>query len=212
MAKDPAILFYTSDFLTGTMFMSNEQVGKYIRLLCAQHQKGRLTEKDMLNICNSYDEDIFEKFTEEGGKFYNIRLEAEIIKRRKYSESRSNNRKGNKKDKKDMNNICKTYDKHMENENENINRDINKSINIEFDEFWNLYDYKKGDKKKLEKKWLSLKDSERNKIIQYLPDYKKSTPDKQYRKHPATFLNNKGWEDEIIINNKSKHLQHDTDF
>ena len=46
MSKDPAVLFYTSDFLSGTFTMTNEQVGKYIRLLCLQHQKGRLTEKD----------------------------------------------------------------------------------------------------------------------------------------------------------------------
>jgi hypothetical protein len=48
MGKDPAILFYTSDFLTGTMTFTDEQVGKYIRLLCLQHQKDKLTEKDML--------------------------------------------------------------------------------------------------------------------------------------------------------------------
>ena len=62
MAKDPAVLFYTSDFLTGTLTMSDEQVGKYIRLLCLQHQKGKLSKKDMLNICKSYDEDVFSKF------------------------------------------------------------------------------------------------------------------------------------------------------
>jgi hypothetical protein len=55
MSKDPAILFYTSDFLTGTFTMTDEQVGKYIRLLCLQHQKGSLTEKDMLKICKTYD-------------------------------------------------------------------------------------------------------------------------------------------------------------
>ena len=60
--KDPAFLFYSSDFLTGTMFMSDVQLGKYIKLLCVQHQKGHLSEKDMLNICKRYDKDIFEKF------------------------------------------------------------------------------------------------------------------------------------------------------
>jgi hypothetical protein len=119
--KDPAFLFYSSDFLTGTMFMCNEQVGKYIRLLCCQHQKGHLTEKDMLKICETYDENIFDKFIkDENGFFYNLRLENETIKRKNYSESRRNNRKG----KKDMNNICESYVKHMENENENEN--INK--------------------------------------------------------------------------------------
>lgn len=116
--KDPAFLFYSSDFLTGTMTMTNEQVGKYIRLLCMQHQKGHLLEKDMLKICNTYDEDVYEKFIkDDDGKFYSKRLETEISKRKSYSESRRNNRLGTNK-------ICKSYDYHMENENININEDI----------------------------------------------------------------------------------------
>lgn len=125
--KDPAILFYTSDFLTGVSLLSNEQVGKYIKLLCYQHQKGHLSEKDMLKICISYDEDIFEKFKKDDlGNYYNDRLELEINKRKAYSLSRSNNRKGAKiKDKKHKKNISKTYVKHMENENKDINEDEN---------------------------------------------------------------------------------------
>jgi hypothetical protein len=123
MSKDPAFLFYSSDFLTGTMFMDNEQVGKFIRLMCAQHQKGRLTEKDMLKICGTHDEDIFSKFAvDESGLYYNERLEQEVEKRKAYSESRRNNRKK----KEDMLDTSKTYDKHMENENEN--EDINKDV------------------------------------------------------------------------------------
>ena len=100
MSKDPAVLFYTSDFITGTITMSHEQRGKYILLLCLQHQKGFLTEKVMLNICNSYDKDIWEKFTQEGDYFYNLRMKSETEKRIKYSNSRRNNRK-----KKDLDNI-----------------------------------------------------------------------------------------------------------
>ena len=123
--KDPAFLFYSSDFLTGTMFMTDSQLGKYIKILCTQHQKGHLSEKDMLKICKRYDKDIFEKFTkDDDGKYYNIRLESEITKRKDYSKSRSDNRKNKIK----FENICFSYVKHMENENENIN--IN-NINIE---------------------------------------------------------------------------------
>lgn len=123
--KDPAFLFYSSDFLTGTMFMSDSQLGKYIKILCTQHQKGHLSEKDMLKICKRYDKDIFEKFVKDNdGKYYNIRLESEITKRKDYSKSRSDNRKNKINEK----NICFSYVKHMENENENIN--IN-NINIE---------------------------------------------------------------------------------
>ena len=123
--KDPAFLFYSSDFLTGTMFMSDSQLGKYIKILCTQHQKGHLSEKDMLKICKRYDKDIFEKFVkDENGKYYNIRLEKEIEKRSAYSKSRANNRKN----KINFENICFSYVKHMENENENIN--INNINNI----------------------------------------------------------------------------------
>jgi len=119
MAKDPAFLFYPNDFTTGTQFFSNEQVGIYIRLLCAQHQHGRLNEKDMIKICGTYDNDVFSKFIkDENGKWYNQRLEDEMVKRKQYSDSRRNNRKGKK-------NICESYVQHMENENENINNNIN---------------------------------------------------------------------------------------
>lgn len=119
MSKDPAVLLYTSDFLSGTMTMTDEQVGKYIRLLCLQHQKGFLTEKDMTYICKSYDEDVYGKFVKEDGKYYNVRMRDEADKRRNYAESRRNNRT-----KKDMSNISLSYVQHMENENENINKDI----------------------------------------------------------------------------------------
>lgn len=127
--KDPAFLFYSSDFLSGTMLMSDEDVGKYIRLLCLQHQKGHLKEKEMLNICKEFNEDIFSKFKkDEEGKYFNERLEEEANKRKAYSESRRNNRKKKEEKQtyeKDMKNICNSYEKHMENENANINENIN---------------------------------------------------------------------------------------
>lgn len=132
--KDPAVLFYTDDFLSGTILMSYEQKGKYITLLCLQHQKGRLTEKELLTVCGGYEEDIFSKFViDENGKYYNVRMETESEKRRKYSESRSENRKKTKKTHSDC---CgetyvqtyeihtETYDAHMGNGNENINENI----------------------------------------------------------------------------------------
>lgn len=107
MAKDPAFLFYTGDFSTGTQFFTDEQLGKYVRLLMAQHQLGHLHEKHMIQICKTHDKDVFDKFVrDENGLYYNIRLENEIISRKKYSESRSENRKNK--------NISKTYDSHME--------------------------------------------------------------------------------------------------
>lgn len=115
MSKDPAFLFYSNDFLSGTFTMTNEQVGKYIRLLCLQHQKGIISDKDMKNICGTYDEEIYSKFSKGDKGYYNERLKLEAEKRSAYSQSRRTNR--SKK------NITKTYVPHME--NENVNEDVN---------------------------------------------------------------------------------------
>lgn len=76
-----------------------------------------------------------------------------------------------------------------------------KDINVDFDFFWNDYDKKVGDKEKIKKKWESLSDQDREDIMTYIPLYKQAQPDKQYRKNPDTFLNNKSWKDEIITSN-----------
>ena len=140
MSKDPAFLFYSSDFLTGTALMTDEQIGKYIKLLCYQHQMGHLSERDMLKICKTYDEDIFSKFEkDQDGLFFNVRLHQEVEKRKAYSESRRQNRT-----KKDMNNISNSYVPHMENENINVISIKNKVPSVEeFIEYANLSaDYK----------------------------------------------------------------------
>lgn len=123
--KDPAVLFYTADFIAGTLTMTDEQRGRYILLLCLQHQQGGLSEEDMLNICKTYDVKVFSKFHKaEDGFYYNERMRTEADKRKKYSESRRNNRVTKEKDKKDIDNICKSYDKHMGNENICIDKSI----------------------------------------------------------------------------------------
>lgn len=114
MAKDPAILFYTSDFLIGTQFFTDTQCGQYIRLLCTQHQQGHIPDDHMKKICKTYDNPVFAKFIKDDeGKYFNERMENEILKRKKYSESRSDNRKKKKTDEI----ICLSHDEHMENEN-----------------------------------------------------------------------------------------------
>jgi uncharacterized phage protein (TIGR02220 family) len=127
--KDPAVLFYTSDFLTGTLTMTDEHVGMYIRLLCLQHQKGRLTEKDMLYICKTYVEDVFNKFTKDAsGKYYNKRMEGESLRRKAYSESRRLN-VSKRKDRRRTKKNNSTYVKHMETETINETITIIKDLN-----------------------------------------------------------------------------------
>ena len=129
--KDPAFLFYSGDFLSGTMLMSNEEKGIYITLLCLQHQNGHMQKEDMQNFGAT--EKILSKFkVDENNLYYNERLETEITRRKAYSDSRKKNREKNnicETYDKDMNNICETHVEHMENRNININ--TNRTVNKE---------------------------------------------------------------------------------
>lgn len=88
------------------------------------------------------------------------------------------------------------------NNNKNKNKNVNNNI-YAFDSFWNDYDKKVGKAESL-KKWEKLTDDEILSIKNHLPSYVAATPDKQYRKNPATYLNQKSWEDEIITKNGSE--------
>ena len=113
--------------------MTDEHVGMYIRLLCLQHQKGRLTEKDMLCICKAYAEDVYLKFAKDGsGKYYNKRMETESLKRKAYSKSRQTNAAQRYKKNKNVTAYADTYALHMENENINENGNGNKNRNSSF--------------------------------------------------------------------------------
>lgn len=209
MSKDPAVLFYTNDFLAGTITMSDEQVGKYMRLLCIQHQKGILTPKDMLNICKTYDEDVYCKFVKDGeGNYYNERMKNESDRRKRYSESRKANRdskpeKPVNKRKQKSKIISESYDLHMETEtvNETVNKRVNKNKSGEFSIFWEVYPRKVG-KIDAEKAWIKTKDRpDIQTIIESIEAHKRTEQWQkdggQYIPHPARFINRGGWFDEI---------------
>jgi uncharacterized protein YdaU (DUF1376 family) len=128
MAKDPAFLFYSQDFITGTMFFTDEQAGKYIRLLCAQHQHGHLSLEEVNYICRTNEPTILKKFVQDqDGLFFNERLEEEMKKRKSFCNSRKENIKKRYLNK-GSNTYVATNVEHMENENENEN--INKEKGV----------------------------------------------------------------------------------
>jgi len=118
MAKDPAFLFYYQDFLVGTTFMTLEEKGAYITLLCHLADKGSLTEEKILKIVpTSIWHSISCKFIKTGNGFTNERLTKEVSRRKDFCESRRKSR---------MSNIRHTHVGRMETEtiNENEDKDI----------------------------------------------------------------------------------------
>jgi hypothetical protein len=220
MGKDPAFLFYPEKFLMGTILMSDDQIGKYIKLLCVEHQLGHLTEKDMLKICLTYDEDIFCKFEkDEGGLYYNERLEREINRRKEYSISRSKNRKqadashlegnGAEEDCDDMKDTSSSYEDHSITITKTITTNVNKKEKglrekeaFDFEQFWRQYPKKVGKKDALES-WGKLNPSPEliEKIIYAVSKQSMSaqwTKDGgQFIPNPSTWLNQGRWDDEL---------------
>lgn len=83
---------------------------------------------------------------------------------------------------------------------------------ILFAKAWNTYN-KKRNKEKCRRKFLNLPLKTIDLIMKHVPEYVRSTPDKQYRKDFFTYLNNNSWKDEIIIgepngSNKAKTQGH----
>ena len=128
MAKDPAVLLYTSDFLSGMSFFTMEQRGQYITLLCQQHQTGHIPEDHMVSICGSISSPVVSKFQKDSNGFwFNIRMDEEKEKRNNFTGSRHKNgllggRPSNKpKNNLSVNLVHNHMGNHMENENDNGN-------------------------------------------------------------------------------------------
>jgi uncharacterized protein YdaU (DUF1376 family) len=126
--KDPAFLFYVTDFNDGTQDYTNEEVGAYLRILLFQFSQGHLPLERIKRKLGIDFEKIWPmisaKFKQDAeGNFFNERLEFEQNKRKSFSESRRNNI--SKRYEVQVNNISNTHEptyvEHMENENENRN-------------------------------------------------------------------------------------------
>ena len=77
------------------------------------------------------------------------------------------------------------------NENKQEGKELKEVL---FNDFWKIYD-KQVERKKCLEKFEKLKDEEIKLIFETLPNYIINTPDKQFRKNPATWINGKCWND-----------------
>lgn len=91
-------------------------------------------------------------------------------------------------------------------EEQNITEQEQCDIDNSFETFWNLYD-KKVERLSCEKKWKKIKPDSYQLIFEHVERYVKSTPDKQFRKNPETYLNGCCWNDEIVIKETGKPAQ-----
>lgn len=142
--KDPAVLFYTSDFLVGCSALTMEERGQYITLLCLQHTTGHLSKKTMTLAVGTVSPDVLAKFRkDEHGLYFNERMDAEKEARERYmATKRAAGSKGGRAKAEAISNAKQNtstansnanstgVSKNVALENENINKDISILNNI----------------------------------------------------------------------------------
>jgi hypothetical protein len=93
------------------------------------------------------------------------------------------------------------------NEQETITQENDPTIeileNYPFEEFWELYDKKKGNQGALRFKWQHIDELDKIKIFDHVKKYKASQPDKVFRKDPLNYLNDESWKDEVIFKSQN---------
>jgi hypothetical protein len=237
--RDPAFLFYDGDAARDVSHLNRLERGCYFDLLQAQKKFGGFTLEQARKILGRDFEGCWSALelvlTEENGIFF-IEWVRDSISDRKIFAQKNKERIQNYWDKKKKDdttvlpqnnhgnsNVLPYEDENeIENEDEIVNRlKDEKNFQIKemqepeievyptFEDFWSEYDKKVGEKGKIKKKWLALTLKEREAIMDYIPNYKVSQPEKRYRKNPDTFLNNKSWNDELIISNGTKQTTND---
>jgi len=97
MNEAPSFQFYAQDFLTGVMYLTNEEVGMYVKMLCKQWTDKKIPKKRLgLLVGLDWDnmsEELRSKFTDKGDFILNERLENEREKRQKFIQKQSENGK-----------------------------------------------------------------------------------------------------------------------
>ena len=202
MAKElPYFKFQPSEWVTGDITLcSMEAQGLFINLCCYYWMKDcsislSNAQQRFSNCITSFEElqnnEIFMVNT--NGDIVIAFLDEQMEKFEDISIKRS--KSGSMK--------AKANDKQMISKSKSnahiLREDKEKEINILFSVFWDAYDKKEGDKKACEKKWNKLTDADRQKIMDTLPAFKSKIKDKQFQPFPATYLNQRRWENAIEL-------------
>jgi uncharacterized protein YdaU (DUF1376 family) len=105
--KAPAFQFYAQDFLTGCTYLTNEEIGMYIKMLCKQWTDGNIPKKRLGFLLGlewvSLSEELKGKFIDFGEYVINDRLEKEREKKNIFREKQSENGKKGGRPKKNDN-------------------------------------------------------------------------------------------------------------
>jgi len=223
--RSPAFQFYADDFLAGTLDLSQEEVGAYVRLLCHQWNRGSIpveTEKQQRLAGGSVSVDVLAKFRlVDGCGLVNDRLEKERAKQAKFrqkqrekgllsAEARKKQPRFNRGSTAVGDSVQPSGQPDTQPEGNSPVSSLQSPSNtpkapkgaesVGFDEFWKAYPRKVA-KPAAIKAWvkLNLNDETFRKILESVKA-QSASPDwlkdgGQFIPYPATYLNGRRWED-----------------
>jgi len=221
MGKAPAFQFYANDFMDATSTWEANACGLYVRCLCKQWTHGSIpadlrilaraihTDREELEKCWPV---LAPKFIDQGdGTLKNSKLEEVRERQIAVSEKRSQAGKLGAIAKANANDLPQANDKQRkvkEKEKEILKVEGVSEVEIwpTFQNFWDAYE-RKGNRKTAEAEWQRTTQSERQAIMQNVPAYNASKPDKQYRKDGERYLKHRVWEDAIVQPTKQNNGQ-----
>ena len=211
--KFHALQLFTDTFSAETVHLTNDAVGKYIRLLCFSWTKNAKPFKteSAYRICQCIDDDCKKKVDEILSEFFLPRDIIYIGKQQvakidswthkrltaeheylttKYKKKSDAGKKGMETRYASVNNKTITPIP--------IPKPIpNKTIEKDFELFWSLLDYKKGSKHLAHKRYTLLcHTSDPSDIAERFNRYTSTVKDKEFLAHVATWINQKRFEDE----------------
>lgn len=88
----------------------------------------------------------------------------------------------------------------------NVASELENQLLKEFEEWWNLYDKKKDKKAAITKFKSARKEHSYEEIVKGTKEYLKTITNKQYQKHPKTFLHNESYLDDFSDDIKSSEV------
>ncbi len=188
--------------------LTDEQAGKLLKAFLAYHSGQDLNLDPMLDLVFFSFQAQFER---DGVKYNNI------VERNKSNGSKGGRPKnpvepkkpsglsGNPRKPKKADSVSVSGN---DSDKDSDSESVNKVTTDRFAEFWDLYG-KKTDSSKCKAKFSKLSKGDIELLFAKLPEYIKSTPDKQYRKNPITWLNGKCWNDDVMQPTNHAKSTHD---
>ena len=180
--------------------LTDDQAGLLFKAIKAYHLGNDLPLDVLTNIAMS---PFRNQFDRDALKYENLCEKNRLIAENRYNTKSTTGKAGNQP----LPEATKSTDNDSKSKSKSKSKSDSKKevTNDRFAEFWDLYG-KKTDSSKCKAKFARLTKTEIELLFEKLPAYIKSTPDKQYRKNPITWLNGKCWNDEIMQNSQAQSV------